>query len=162
MKLIYKPSNTLFAMLLFLASYFANAQTNGNQQMAKLNFMIGNWVGTSTSYKNGKINKQVPASQVISYKVDQNIITIDLNSETLKLHTVIYYDDEKQSYLYNPYYNNGSAKYTAILKDDKFIVSPNPEKRFVFQLLEDDSFREYGEVFKDGVWLVYFEDNFKK
>lgn len=130
--------------------------------MDKLSFMTGHWVGISTTYKNDTIATQVPAYQKISYKVDKNIITIDLNSETLKLHTVIYYDEKEQTYFYNPYYKNGSAKYPAILKDGKLVVSPNNKKRFIFQLLENGTFREYGETLENGKWIKYFEDNFKK
>ena len=48
--------------------------------MEKLNFMIGEWVGISTTYQNDTIAKQVPAFEKISYRLDKNLITIDLQS----------------------------------------------------------------------------------
>lgn len=151
----------VYSVLLFIfTTHSFLAQTIQQKKMEKLSFMIGDWVGTSTSYKNGKIVKQVPAFQKISFKVDKNIITIDLNSETLKLHTVIYYDEKEETYFYNPYYKNGNAKYSAELKDGKFIVSPTNKKRFVFNITENGNFQEYGETLENGKWIRYFEDNF--
>lgn len=150
----------LFFFIFIVQSF--SAQTNQQKKMEKLSFMIGNWKGVSTTFKNDTIATKVPAFQIIKYSLDKSIITIDLNSETLQLHTVIYFDTEKNSYTYNSYYKGGAGKYTGEFKDGKFIVSPNTKKRFVFNKAPNGGFQEYGETLKNGKWTRYFEDNFTK
>lgn len=124
--------------------------------------MVGDWVGTSTTYKNDSVATKIPAFEKISYKLDEHIITIDLYSELLQLHTIIFYDEEEKTYYYNPYYKKGSAKYKAEFKEGKFIVWPSETKRFVFKLTPEGNFQEYGEILDKGRWVTYFKDNFKK
>ena len=152
----------LCLVIMFFTNDSVVGQTSRQEKMEQLNFMIGEWVGISTTYQNDTIVKQVPAMEKISYRLDKNIITIDLQSETLKLHTVIYYDDKDEKYYYNSYYKEGTGKYPAEYKDGKFIVSPNKSKRFIFHLTPKGNFQEYGEKFENGEWIKYFEDNFKK
>jgi len=149
----------LFCVMLQAITYGQNEQ---QKQMYKLNHLVGDWVGTSTAFKNGEIVRQIPAYEKISYKVDSHILTIDLYSESLKLHTVVYYDAKDSTYYYNPFYKSGTARYPAELKDGKLIVSPNSTKRFIFEITEDGQFREYGENLIDGKWVKYFEDIFDR
>jgi len=137
-------------------------QSSGQENMEKLDFMIGEWVGISTTYQNDTIEKQAPAFQKISYKLNKSIITIDLQSEILQLHTVIYYDSIDGTYYYNPYYKGGKGEYAAEYKDGKLIVWPNKNKRFIFHLTPEGNFQEYGEKLENGEWVKYFEDNFQK
>lgn len=129
--------------------------------MQQLHFMVGDWVGTSTTYKNGAIERQVPAFQKIQYVVDKSIITIDLHSETLQLHTVIYYDEQEQTYYYNPFYKKGAGKFVAAYVDGRLVVTRNETTRFIFHQPSKGTFQEYGEKLEDGKWVKYFEDNFK-
>ena len=138
------------------------SQNSVKNKMEQLKFMVGDWVGISNSYKKDSIVSKVPAYQKKSYKLNKNIITIDLLSETLQLHTVIYYDDKADQYFYNSYYKGGTGKYTGEFKDNKFIVSPNKVKRFIFHSPSKGVFQEYGEKYENGKWVKYFEDNFKK
>lgn len=154
-----------FILLLFCCVFYSNTLHSQNIQqteMQKLNHFIGDWVGISTAINNDSISSRTPAYEKISYKVDKHILTIDLYSETLKLHTVIYYDKETKTYFYNPFYKAGSAKYPAKLIDGKLIVSPSKTKRFIFEITEEGNFREYGETFENGKWTMYFEDVFRK
>ncbi len=150
-----------FAIILFAVNS-AVGQTSSQEQMEKLNFMIGEWIGVSTTYQNDTITKQVSAVEKISYKLNKNLITIDLQSEILQLHTVIYYDEKDEKYYYNSYYETGTGKYAAEYKDGKFIVWPSKSKRFIFHLTSEGNFQEYGEKLENGEWIKYFEDNFKK
>lgn len=155
----FKTYCIIFLMVVALPSY---SQTIQQEKMQQLSFMIGNWEGVSTSYKNDTIASQIPASTQISYKLDKSIITLDLQSESLQLHTVFYYDEKTNSYSYNPFYKSGAASYTAEFKDGKFIVSPSATKRFVFTSSPEGNFIEYGENLVDGVWVKYFLDVFKR
>jgi len=116
--------------------------------------MVGDWVRTSKSIKE-EGTTSVPAYQQIQYKIDNSIITIDLLSETLLIHTVIYYDAED-----NPYYKSGAVKYKGEIIDGKFWVYFNDTRGIVFQRLPDGGFQEYGENLIDGQWQKYFEDTF--
>jgi hypothetical protein len=129
--------------------------------MEQLQFMIGDWVGISTTYQDGEIKQRLPAFQKIQYAVDQHIITIDLHSESLQLHTVIYYDEEEDTYFYHPFYKNGVGQFPATYEDGKLIVARNETTRFIFTKTAEGGFQEYGERLENGRWVKYFEDNFK-
>jgi len=140
----------------------AIAQSLQQQQMQKLNHFVGDWVGISKSIENEKVTREIPAYEKISYKVDEHILSIDLYSESLKLHTVIYYDEEAETYYYNPFYKTGTAKYPVKLVNGKLIVTPSETKRFIFEITDEGKFREYGETFTNGKWTMYFEDIFQR
>lgn len=131
------------------------------QKMKQLDFLVGNWVGTSTTFKNGVIDQQVPAYEQIQYKLDQTLITLDLHSSTLQLHTLIYYDVQEATYFYCPYGKNRQGKYKGEYRDGKFLVQMSDAYRLVFQRTEEGQFMEYGELLKDGVWTKKFEDVFE-
>jgi len=157
-----KFSSRLCCILLFFLASTANCQNTRQDHMAKLAFMIGDWEGVSTSFKNDSIAKQVSAMEQIQYQVDKHLITIDLQSESLQLHTVIYYDDKDATYYYNSFYKKGAGKYPAEFKDGMLVVWPSKTKRFVFRQTGKNGFQEYGETLVNGKWTRYFEDNFTK
>lgn len=145
--------------LFVFCSRFSLAQTEKELKMQELSFMIGDWVGTSTTYEKGDIKDKVPAYQKISYDLDSTIIVIELHSALLQLHTIVYYDEDKRKYSYNPFSKNGVRQLPAELIDGKLVVNASESKRFIFMRTES-GFREYGENLVDGVWQKYFEDNF--
>lgn len=151
---------TLFVLFCMLISLQNFAQTSDPTPMQNLDFLIGNWVGTSKALNGDSILSEIPAHQNIQYKLDGSIITIDLASESLSLHTVITYDDAKQCYLYHSFSKNGARIYEARLNNGRLVVTPNDEVRFIFSSFGDGGFREYGEKKKDGKWIKYFEDTF--
>jgi hypothetical protein len=151
----------LLLILLTLNISTLIGQSIQQQEMQKLSHFVGDWVGVSKAFENGKVIREIPAYEKISYKVDKHILTIDLYSESLKLHTVIYFDEKSNTYYYNPYYKTGASRYPAKLVDGKLIVTPSKTKRFIFEIIEDGKFREYGENLIDDKWVKYFEDVFE-
>ena len=145
--------------LLVTCSWHTNAQSEKEMKMKKLSFMVGDWVGTSTSYEGGEIKEQVPAYQKISYDLDSNIIVIELHSELLQLHTIIYYDENESRFSYNPYSKSGVRQLPAELINGRLVVNASETKRFVFSRTQS-GFKEYGEQLIDGKWEKYFEDEF--
>lgn len=152
-------SALLFLTFFFLMPKIAVGQTEKELKMKALSFMIGDWVGTSTTYEKGKVKDEVPAFQKISYDLDSTIIVIELHSELLQLHTIIYYDENTEQYSYNPYSKSGVRQLPAELIDGKLVVHASDSKRFIFSSTET-GFREYGEKLKNGKWEKYFEDIF--
>lgn len=148
----------LHSFLLFFKAGLA--QNEQKAKMKALSFMIGDWVGTSTSYDQGLITDQVPAFQKISYDLDSTILVVELHSQTLQLHTIIYYDETEGQYYYYPFSKEGVRKLPAANRDGKFVVNANPTTRFVFSRTSENGFQEYGEKLVDGQWEKYFEDNF--
>ena len=140
----------------------SSGQSIRKEKMSQLSFLVGEWIGTSKSFKNGKLEKEIAAFEKIEYQLDNHILTVDLNSESLQLHTVIYYDEEDKTYYYNPFYKTGAAKYKAEFDGKKLIVKPSAKKRFVFILDKQGNFTEYGEILTNGKWVKYFEDVFKR
>jgi len=154
--------NSILILLIIFTITSAMGQNLRKEKMAQLDFLIGDWVGVSASFENGIKKQEIPAFEKIAYQLDGHIITIDLKSESLQLHTVIYFDDKDNTYFYNPFYTTGTAKYAAEIKDGKLIVNASSTKRFIFRLTPEGHFQEYGEQFINGEWQKYFEDNFKK
>ena len=135
-------------------------QTSKQEKMGDLKFMVGEWVGTSTVYKNGEVTKQVPAFQNIAYDLNKSILVIELNSKLLQLHTIIYYDEKDKTYYYYPFSEKGVAKLPAEYDNGQLIVRANENTRYVFGKTGMNSFREYGEKRTNGKWVKFFEDNF--
>jgi len=150
----------LYTALFLFQINLISAQSLKKEKMVQLDYMVGEWVGTSSSYKNGELINQVPAFEKISYDLNKSIIVIELNSETLKLHTIIYFDEADGTYYYNPFSENGARKLPATFTDGRFVVQANESKRFIFEKYEENGFREYGEELIDGQWVKYFEDVF--
>ena len=147
------PFLALFGLLILQIQ----AQSGSAEKMAQLSFMVGDWEGPSKSYKD-KDTIQVIAHEIVSYKVDKHLITLDLDSKALKLHTVIYYDEKEASYFYCPYYKKGAGKYKGSFKEGQFLVNFNENRRLIFQRSPEGYFHEYGEELKNGEWVKYFED----
>jgi len=80
----------IFQVFLSFYTFQSLAQVTSAEKMAQLSFMVGDWEGISKSYQETGV-REVKAHEVVSYKVDKHLITIDLESEALKLHTVIYF-----------------------------------------------------------------------
>lgn len=148
----------VFSFILFINYNFS--QSDRLSKMEALSFLTGNWEGTSSIIKQDSIVETVEAKQIIHFGLDGHILIIDLASQNLDLHTIIYYNDKEDKYSYNPFYKSGAGNYSAELsKDGKFIVMPNDQKRFVFHVSKG-KLQEYGEILENGVWTRYFEDNF--
>ncbi len=162
MKFMYYVYCLCTLAIFLISSNPTQAQTVNQEKMGQLSFMVGNWVGTSNSYQGDSLISQIPAFEKISYKLEQSIITIDLFSESLQLHTVIYYDEDKEKYFYNSYYKNGAGKYEAEFVEDRLIVWASESKRFIFRPTSKGRFQEYGEKLVNGKWVKYFEDNFTR
>lgn len=149
----------LIISLLLITPVFG--QNKKQQKMEQLSFMVGEWIGTSKIYKDGVVSKEGTAYQKINYDLSKNLLVIELNTEFLQLHTIIYYDTEDDTYYYYPFSKRGVSKYPALYKDKKFIVKSSEKNRFVFGRTKDGGFREYGEKLINGKWTIYFEDVFK-
>ena len=129
--------------------------------MDQLDFMIGEWIGTSAVYEDRAISKKGSAHQKISYDVNRSIVVIELSSAFLQLHTIIRYDAEDDTYYYYPFSERGTNRYPAEYKDGKLTVWSSETNRFIFSNPSAGTFREYGERLVDGQWVKYFEDNFQ-
>lgn len=131
-----------------------------HEKMDQLNFMVGEWIGTTKSYENGKITQEGSAFQRIRYDLEKSILVIELNTEFLLLHTIIYYDAKDETYYYYPFSKNGVARYPATFSNGKLVVQPTATRRFTFSRTTNGGFREHGEKLVDGEWSTYFEDTF--
>ena len=146
---------------LVLISLSTQGQTFKQEKMNQLSFLVGEWVGTSSSFENSVKTKEVPAFEKISYDLDNHILVVELRSESLQLHTIIYYDETDSTYYYNPFSKRGARKLPAEFKDGQLIVSSGSDTRFIFHCPSKNHFQEYGERLINGEWVKYFEDNFK-
>jgi hypothetical protein len=157
-------NNTLLLPLLLhllLFPIFAFSQHLQKEMLAELGFMVGEWIGTSKGYSvSGELIREEPAFQSIEYDLDSTIIVIRLNSESLKLHTIIRYDEEDKTFYYYPFSSRGMRPAPAELANGKLIVNSTEAKRYIFGRTADGGFREYGEKLIDGEWVKYFQDDF--
>lgn len=151
-----------FFISLILFVHTSIGQFATENKMDQLEFMVGEWIGTSTIYENGEVSKQGSAFQKISYGLNKSMIIIELDSEFLQLHTIIRYDEEDATYYYYPFSQRGTNRYPAVYKDGQLTVWSSDTNRFIFGNPTEGTFREYGERLVEGQWLKYFEDNFQR
>ncbi len=156
-----KTTKILYLLTFMLLSSSVMGQNLKREKMELLSFMIGEWVGTSRGYENGVVTREGPAYENIKYDLDQNILVIELNTESLQLHTIIYYDEKDEKYYYYPFSKNGVSRYPAEFKEGQLIVRSNDKTRYIFRPTPEGGFQEYGEKLIDGKWIKYFEDTFK-
>ena len=156
-----KASKYFYFIVLCILYHSVFAQNLKQEKMEQLNFMIGEWVGTSTLYENGVITRQGSAYEKISYDLEKSILVIELNTEFLQLHTIVLYDEKDQEYYYYRFSKSGAARYPAEYKDGQLIVWRDKKTRFFFGRTSDGGFQEYGEQLINGEWTKLFEDTFK-
>lgn len=157
----YRIAPKYFSLIvLFFLCKSVLGQNLKQEKMDQLSFMIGEWVGTSKIYENGNVARQGPAYEKISYDLDKNILVIELSSEFLQLHTIIYYNEEDQKYYYHRFSKEGAARYPAEYKDEQLIVWRDRKTRFFFKRTPEGGFQEYGEQLVNGKWTKIFEDTF--
>jgi len=89
---------SFFIVFLICSSTFA--QNIKNKKMEQLEFLVGEWIGTSKIYENGVVSKQGPAFEKISYDLEKSILVIELNSEFLQLRTIVTYNQTNKKYYF--------------------------------------------------------------
>lgn len=126
--------------------------------MAALAFMRGDWKGTSTSF--GPTGPRMePISETIGYRLDGNLLVLEVDSPSLRLHTLIHYDAREHAYVYTPFgADGGGTAYRAELEDGRLRVQLGDTRRLTFEPMPDGRLREYGQQLEDGTWTAYFED----
>ena len=149
-----------YLIVLFLVHISVFGQNQKQEKMEQLSFMVGEWVGTSKVYENGIVSKQGTAYENINYDLDKKILVIELNTEFLQLHTIIYYDEKDQKYYYHRFSKEGAARYPAEFKDGQLIVWRDEKTRFFFGRTPEGGFIEYGEKLINSEWIKFFEDTF--
>lgn len=150
-----------FAALAFLFFQIAiPAQTIQKDKMSALSFMVGEWVGTSTTLSSDTVVNSIPAFEEIKYDLNKSILVIQLNSANLKLHTIIHYSVKDSTYYYYAFSEKGGGRLPGKVQGQKFIVQAGPDRRYIFEKLGENGFREYGEKKINGEWVKYFEDRF--
>ena len=163
-KLIKMSVKTLNNLIIGIALLFlfqpAFSQSINKEKMKQLDFLVGEWIGTSKIYNNGIVSKEGAAFEKISYKLDTSILVIELNTEFLQLQTIVNYNEKDQKYYYHRFSKDGFAIYPAEFKQGQLIVWKNDETRFFFTTDENGNFKEYGEQLINGSWIKIFEDTF--
>lgn len=149
-------------LLLFLSiqgsTNLIYSQEVEKKEMAKLSFLIGNWTGNSYSYSKNDTTK-VKVNESANYILEGNVITLDVYSSSVQLHTLITYSVKDSCYYYQPTSKTESySKSKGYFKDGKFIVYFDNQSRLIFEKTENGEFHEYGETLKKGGWEKYFED----
>lgn len=156
-----QASKYLYFTIVFFLLNSVYAQNIKQEKMEQLNFLVGEWIGTSKIYENGAVIKQGTAYEKISYDLGKNILVIELNTEFLQLHTIVYYDDKDQKYYYHRFSKEGAARYPAEFKNEQLVVWRDEKTRFFFGRTPEGNFKEYGEQLINGKWTIIFEDFFK-
>ncbi len=151
----------LYAIALLFLFNSVPAQSLKQEKMEQLNFMIGEWIGTTKVFENGTVVRQGSAYEKISYDLDTSILVIELNTEFLQLRTIILYDEKDQTYYYHRFAKTGASKYPAEFKDGQLIVWRDDRTRFFFSSNAEGGFQEHGEQLIDGKWTRIFEDKFE-
>ena len=150
----------IYCIALIFTANMVFAQSLKLEKMEQLNYLVGEWVGTTKIYKDGVVTKEGSAYEKISYDLDKRILVIELNTEFLQLHTIITYDEKDQKYYYHRFSKEGAAIYSAEYVDGQLIVWKDEKTRFFFTSTPEGGFQEYGEQLINGNWVKTFEDTF--
>lgn len=160
-----KTKHLLIALL--ITAFFSNiltlsAQSEEQNAMAKLSFMIGDWKGTGSSYPKEQ-NKPYDVLSKVRYDLDGEILVLRHRSmrdgkAVLSLHTIIYYNAKEKQYYYNAFRKQGARPFVGNIVDGKLICTIGDDYRLIFQRTPEGLFNEYGEKRVDGIWTKNFED----
>jgi hypothetical protein len=130
----------------------------------KLEFLVGNWAGEGVSYANNGSESEYYDTEDVWFDLQNSLLIIQArgfrdNKQFYGLHTVIYFDKEKQKYVYNPYSSSGlSRSFYCDLKAKKLLCYLEDQSyRLTFQRTADGKWNEFGERLTDGAWQKNFE-----
>lgn len=156
----YKYLICFFLIIVTIESYSQNSE---KEALNKLSFMVGNWKGKSISYDTKlKKSKEVAVQENVQYIMDGNLITLDVKSPWIALHTIISYNVKDKKYYYYPFSKTGNKKgYEGVIKNGNLVVYFNKKRRLTFTKTSKGEFHEYGEKLEKGTWVKYFEDILK-
>ncbi len=134
------------------------SESEEQKALARLSFLVGNWKGQSTIYSKDSV-KTAQVSERVKYLLDGNLLTLDVKSPFIQLHTVIRYSAKDSTYYYHPFTNTSEGKaYKGRIENGKFIVLFNDNYKVIFERTEDGKFHEYGERIVNGKKEMSFED----
>ena len=109
--MIYKKAFIyLFFLNLFFQSKPSFAQSIKQEKMEQLNFLVGEWTGTTKVYENGTVTKEGPAFEKVYYDLDKSILVIELNTVYLQLRTIITYNEKDENYTYHRFSKDGAGR----------------------------------------------------
>ncbi|GFD68669.1 hypothetical protein [Alteromonas sp. KUL106] len=149
---------SFFIGMTSLYSHIALAQTAEAEALSKLSFIVGDWLGVSSSYENGEKIKSIPVREKVTYQLEGNLINLVVSSPALKLQTIVRYSVEDEKYYYHPFTKNSTGEYEGYLEGEKFIVKISETYRLTFEKT-DTGFREFGTKLVKGEWVKNFQDD---
>lgn len=173
-KIYNKMKKKLLSSLLILAfGYFGNAQAPTvdvelQQEMAKLDFMIGQWEGPGWSMGADMQRHTFDQTENIQYKLDGTAILVEglgtTNGQVIhNAMAIITYDKEKKHYIFRSYLFDGkSGEYKAELIDGKFHWYLNDGMRYIINQNEKGQWYEIGQINRNGTWYPFFEMTLNK
>ena len=152
-------------ILVTLFAFTAHAQVKDDQQsqVAKLDFLVGHWGGTGTSYSSDGSISTYYDTEHVRFDLDKKLLLINARGEkdgklTYQLHTVIYFDPTAGHFWYTPYTGERARRFSCELISKQFIcLNKEQNFRLTFQRLADDKWNEFGERLKDDKWVKTFE-----
>lgn len=158
---LVRPFTQLISFSIGITSLYSHivlAQTTEAEALSKLSFVVGDWLGVSSSYKNGEIIKSIPVREKVTYQLEGNLINIVVSSPALKLQTIVRYSVDDGKYYYHPFTKNSTGEYEGYLEGEKFIVKISQTYRLTFERT-DTGFREFGTKLVKGEWVKNFQDD---
>jgi hypothetical protein len=163
----------LSSLLILTFGYIGQAQmptvdVELQQEMAKLEFMIGQWEGSGWTMGPDMQRHTFDQTENIQFKIAGTAILIEGlgTTEGTVSHNamaVITYSKEKQHYLFRSFLFDGrSGEYKAELIDGKFHWYLNDEMRYIIHQNEKGQWYEIGQINRNGNWYPFFEMTLNK
>lgn len=134
--------------------------------IAALEFLVGDWAGPGVSYRDDGSEVSYRDTEYVRFDLDNKLLLINARGErsdgttSYSLHTVIYYNLEKERYIYTPYSGAREPRsFECTLNDTPQLVCYIADNtyRLTFQRLPDGKWNEFGERLIDGAWQKNFE-----
>ena len=158
-----------FALLLltifssFVSGQSAESDAKTQQEIGKLKFLEGEWIGSGWVYGSDSIKQTFNQTENISIKLNQTLILIEskgildrkISHEAL---AVISYDIEKKHFNFRSYMTNGmSGVFKAELIENTLYWYPDEATRFSVCLNKKGHCCSKGEIKRGEHWKPFFD-----
>jgi len=155
--------HTKLILLLALIGFSHKALSQGIDQIAELEFLVGNWEGPGTTYLEDGSTKEYFDTEFVRFDLDKRLLLINAKGTLdgapyYQLHTIIYFDAEAGHYIYTPYSGGKPSSFTCNLTNKRFIcLNSTKDYRLTFQRTQEGLWNEFGERLEGDEWLKRFE-----
>lgn len=165
--------NLLLLIICFAATSLSMAQHSDpnpelQAQMAKLEFLTGNWAGTGWMKGSDGQRHGFDQTEDIRFRLSGTVLLIEGRGEAdgQVIHdalAIITYNKETGNYKFQSWLPSGlSGTFKAELIENRFYWYPQESMRYIIWINDEGQWYETGEMFVNDSWMQFFEMTLEK